>query len=196
MITIVETQTDAKDPGALPQTQIHPGSTATSQFAVSIYSCLFVCGWIHYHLSCMLRSSLCPSVSGSVAAQCGSTKYDWLQQNLLLPVPFILPFLPSSWLMLKNIQTHTHPPTHTNRCRAPLPSLLGLALCYVFSDSQNVYFFPCTTGFLFIVLCQLLCVVVKLHRSELLLYINLVLHMQTQHQGHTHYKQIIYTSYT
>lgn len=114
MITIVETQTDAKDPGALPQTQIHPGSTATSQFAVSIYSCLFVCGWIHYHLSCMLRSSLCPSVSGSVAAQCGSTKYDWLQQNLLLPVPFILPFLPSSWLMLKNIQTHTHPPTQTD----------------------------------------------------------------------------------
>lgn len=38
----------------------------------------------------------------------------------------------------------------------------------------------------------LMCAVLKLRRSQLLLYISVVLHTQTQHQGHTHYKQITF----
>jgi len=44
MITTVGTQTDATDPGALPQIQTHPGSTATSKFVVGMHVCLFVRG--------------------------------------------------------------------------------------------------------------------------------------------------------
>lgn len=55
--------------------------------------------------------------------------------------------IPPLFLANAKEYTNTHSPTHTNRCRAPLPSLLGLALCYVFSDSQNVYFFPAPLAF-------------------------------------------------
>lgn len=44
MTTTVGTPMDVTDPGAIPPTQTHPGSTATSKFVVGMCTCLFVCG--------------------------------------------------------------------------------------------------------------------------------------------------------
>lgn len=100
------------------------------------------------------------------------------------PFPLILPLL--SFSLADSKETHTYKPlTHT--------PFLGLALCYVSSNSQNVYFPP---------LAPLACCLLfyassyvwrSLLRDQLLLRINLPSHTQTQHEGsHTHYRQIAF----
>lgn len=154
MTTIVGTQTDARDPGALPRTQTHHGSTATSKFVVSMHACLFVCV-----VECISICHACEVKVYAWVCLCAVQANEvWLTApefttsctfNFTTPLPLIGSYY--------GIHTHAH--THT------LPHPLGLALSYVFSNSQNVYFSPAPTGLLFIVLCQLLCVVAKLHTA-------------------------------
>lgn len=58
MITTVGTPMDVTDHGALPQTQIHTGSTATSKFVVRMSACLFVCGKIDHSYACQVKICL------------------------------------------------------------------------------------------------------------------------------------------
>lgn len=139
--------------------------------------CMFVCVWLNVmHVK---WKSMCVGVFVCRAGQRSVT--DGTRIYSFLYLSFYHSFTPTLAYIIEYTHTHAH---------TEFPSLVWLSV--MSSLIARMFFFPCATGLLFIVLCQLLCVVVKLHWAQLPLHINLLLHIQTQHQGHTHYKQIIF----
>ena len=106
--------------------------------------------------------------SGYVCVLCRPVEYDLHNSQLHLSFIYLSPSF--YWLMLWSIHMYTV---------AEFPSWVGLSV--MSSLIARMFIFLSASRLLFIVLCQLLHVVVKLHSAQLLVHFNLVQHIETQH---------------